>query len=129
MQYDDTDKGAAFAPLEGQTFILQGKIDNAGEARPHAFIKDRNREGDDIIVVYKRVGVLYVNDDANDENKKPHYSGLIDTDRRISAWRQQKGDNKYLSIKISDKQASAQSGGGNTAPAPAAVDVDDSIPF
>lgn len=104
MDYDNTDSGAAFPPLEGQHLILTGKIDNGGEARPHAIIKDTNQDGESILVVYKRVGVMYENADADESNKRPHYSGPIDNDRRISAWRAEKGDRKYLSIKISDKR-------------------------
>lgn len=124
MDYDNTDRGALFPALEGQSLILTGKIDNAGDARPHAIVKDTDRDGNDVLVIYKRVGVLYSNDDATPENKKPHYSGPIDNNRRISAWRSEKGNMKYLSAKISDKMQQA-----DTAIKPATSGDIPDIPF
>ena len=48
---------------------------------------------------------MYVCDDATDYNNQPHYSGPIDDNHRIAAWRQlDKNGKKYLSFKRSEKQ-------------------------
>lgn len=123
-EYDNTDSGAVFPPLEGQSLILTGKIDNAGEARGHVLIKDRDRDGNDIIVVCKRVGVLYQNNNKSKENA-PDYSGPIDNDRRIAAWRAEKNGMRYLSVKITDKQQQQEPQEQATPSGP----IPDHIPF
>ena len=123
-EYDNTDNGAAFPLREGQRFILTGKLNNAGEERPHALMKDVDRDGKDIIVVYKRVGVMYKND-TTDNEKMPDYSGPIDNGRRISGWKRNKEGMNYMSLKVRDKMEQRE----QPEPQRPSVDMDDSIPF
>ena len=104
MEYSDIDNGAAFPIKEEQALILTGKLSRGGDAKPIAIVKDTDHQGNDVLCVYERVGVMYRNDDATSENKQPAYSGPCDPQRRIAGWYQNKGDMKYLSFKVSDKQ-------------------------
>ena len=110
MEYDNTNRGAAHAPFESQNLLLTGKLDKDGNNKQIAIIQDKDQQGRDVLVVFERVGVMYGNKDATDDNKQPHYSGPIDDNHRIAAWRQlDKNGKKYLSFKRSEKQ-------GNTPP-------------
>ena len=100
--------GAAFPPRQEQNFILQGPIDIEGDKGNVALIKDTDHKGNAIVGVFKRVGVLYENADANDTNRQPHYSGPLDGGLRISGWRETKGDMRYLSLKVSHAQPKAE---------------------
>ena len=50
--YDNTDRGAAFAPFETQKLILQGKINDNGEDKKIVLVKDQTRDGKTIIEVF-----------------------------------------------------------------------------
>ena len=108
MEDRDIDNGAAFPVREEQALILTGKLSRGGDAKPIAIVKDTDHQGNDILCVYERVAVMYHDKDANADNKKPAYSGLCDPQRRIAGWYQMKGDMKYLSFKVSDKQQRQQ---------------------
>lgn len=127
--YDNTNRGAAFPPLEQQRLLLTGSIDMDGDGKKSlALITDTDREGRDVFVVYQRVGCLYANEDATDQNKQPAYSGPMDGGMRLAAWRAvtDKGV-KYLSLKREAKM----NGNGAAAPAPQPqqATVPDDIPF
>ena len=89
MDYDNTNRGAAHAPFESQNLLLTGKLDKDGNNKQVAIIQDKDQQGRDVLVVFERVGVMYGNEDATDDNKQPHYSGPIDDNHRIAGWRQQ----------------------------------------
>ena len=70
--YDNTNRGAAFAPFETQKLILQGKINDGGVDRKVTFTKDTTRDGKNVIEVYEKIGVLFENDKscmAQDERR------------------------------------------------------------
>jgi len=107
VDYDNTNRGAVFPPMEQQRLLLTGSIDMDGEGKKSlALVTDTDKEGRDVFVVYQRVGVLYMNEDATPENKQPAYSGPMDGDMRLAAWRAEsdKGT-KYLSLKREPKQS------------------------
>ena len=120
--YDNTDRGAAFAPFPTQALILQGKIDNAGEEMKVTLVKDQTRDGKTLIEVYQKVGVLFDNDKKGNE-AAPDYTGPLGETRRIAAWRKMKDDKPYMTFNVSDKQQ------GQQAASPAATPFADDIPF
>lgn len=129
MEYDNTNRGAVFPPLEQQRLLLTGSLDFDGEGKKSiALVTDTDKQGRDVFVVYQRVGVLYMNEDATPDNKQPAYSGPMDGDMRLAAWRSEseKGT-KFLSLKREPKQ-----GGSPQAAAPnpnANKPLDDVVPF
>ncbi len=129
MDYDNTNRGAVFPPMEQQRLLLTGSMDFDGQGKKSlALVTDTDKQGRDVFVVYQRVGVLYMNEDATDANKQPAYSGPMDGDMRLAAWRSEseKGT-KYLSLKREAKQGGSPQA---AAPSPAASqDLDDTIPF
>lgn len=121
--YDNTNRGAAFAPFPTQALILQGKIDNAGEEMKITLVKDQTRDGKTLIEVYQKVGVLFDNDKKGNE-AAPDYTGPLGETRRIAAWRKMKDDKPYMTFNVSDKQQGQQA-----AASPAATPFNDGIPF
>lgn len=121
--YDNTNRGAAFAPFEQQRLILQGKVNVSGNDLKVVLVKDQTQGGTNLIEVYQKVGVLFDNDKKGNENA-PDYSGPLEIgQKRIAAWRKEKDGKPYMSISVSD----AQQGGGNTGGG--RVDLNDEIPF
>ena len=101
-------QGRHSRPDRSRISFLQGPIDIEGDKGNVALIKDTDHKGNAIVGVFKRVGVLYENADANDTNRQPHYSGPLDGGLRISGWRETKGDMRYLSLKVSHAQPKAE---------------------
>lgn len=123
--YDNTNSGAAFPPLPDQAMILTGKIDIEGQNKGIVLVKDTDRNGQDIIAVYSRMGTLYRNEDATDENRQPAYRGPADGNKRFAAWKRQSEKGGFLSIKIEDARPRQ-----DAAPAPnTGAAPDDNIPF
>ena len=110
MEYDNRNQGAAHPPFETQQLILTGKLDVEGENRQVAIVKDTDKNGEAILVVYQRIGCMYSNADATDVNKQPAYSGPQDGNRRLAAWRATSKDGKnFLSLKTQEKYAGNES--------------------
>lgn len=126
MEERDIDNGAAFPAKDEQALILTGKLSRGGDSKPIAIVKDTDHKGNDVLCVYERVAVMYRNEDATEQNKQPAYSGPCDPQRRIAGWYQSKGDMKYLSFKVSDRQQPQQV---QPAPSQAAQFNDEAIPF
>lgn len=108
-EYDNTNRGAAFKPFPEQKFILQGKVQvthgNIDKEMPVALIMAESQSGSKRIEVYSKIGVLFDNE-KNGNDKAPDYSGPLDglsDDLRIAAWREMKGDNAYMSFRVSPK--------------------------
>jgi len=100
--YDNTNRGAAFAPFEQQRLILQGKVNVSGNDIKVVLVKDQTQSGTNLIEVYQKVGVLFDNDKKGNENA-PDYSGPLEIGRkRIAAWRKEKDGKPYMSISVSD---------------------------
>ena len=120
-EYDNTNSGAVFKPFETMKMILQGKVNLEGNERKIVLVADKTKQDKKIIEVYQKVAVLF-EDDKGDNEQRPDYSGPVedyatDKNMRIAAWKRVKGDNKYMSLSISEKQSK----GGNR--------LDDEIPF
>jgi len=120
-EYDNTNSGAVFKPFETMKMILQGKVNLEGNERKIVLVADKTKQDKKIIEVYQKVAVLF-EDDKGDNEQRPDYSGPVedyatDKNMRIAAWKRVKGDNKYMSLSISEKQNK----GGNK--------LDDEIPF
>lgn len=130
-EYDNTNRGAAFKPFPEQQFILQGKLNVMGEDQQVALIMAESKDGSKRIEVYQRTGVLFANKDKTDDNKQPDYSGPLDglhQNWRIAAWKEMKGDNAYMSLRVSEKQPKPDS----EEPKPEEITtqkLDDDIPF
>jgi uncharacterized protein (DUF736 family) len=121
--YDNTNRGAAFAPFEKQKLILQGKIDDNRIERKVTLIKDETRDGKVIIEVYEKIGVLFENDKKGND-AAPDYTGPFNDTRRLAAWRKMKDGKPYMTFNVSDKQ-------GDSKKLPNVPDFldDDKIPF
>lgn len=123
--YDNTNRGAAFAPFETQKLILQGKIDDNQVERKITLVKDQTRDGKTIIEVYEKIGTLFENDKKGNE-AAPDYTGPFNDVRRLAAWRKMKDGKPYMTFNVSDKASH-----GQNVPDPKPVNMldDDSIPF
>lgn len=101
--YDNKNKGAVFAPKEEQIMILSGSITDANDNKERVIVvKDRDHQGNDILAIYERVGLMYRNEDA--EGSQPAYSGPYKQGLRLAGWKNSSdtaGD--YMSLKISEK--------------------------
>lgn len=122
-EYDNTNRGAAFAPFETQKLILQGKIDDNRIERKVTLVKDQTRDGKTIIEVYEKIGTLFENDKKGND-AAPDYTGPFNDTRRLAAWRKMKDGKPYMTFNVSDKQ-------GDSKKLPNVPDFldDDKIPF
>lgn len=105
-EYDNTNSGAVFKPFDNMKMILSGRINIEGNDRDVIFVTDKTKSGSRIIKVYQKMGILFENDTTN--SNAPNYSGVIDEyatnkDMTIAAWKKEKDDGTYMSIKISQK--------------------------
>ena len=75
-EYDNSNRGAAFAPFPTQSLILQGKINNQGKDMKVTLVKDQTRDGKTIIEIYEKIGVLFDNDKKGNESA-PDYTGPL----------------------------------------------------
>jgi uncharacterized protein (DUF736 family) len=124
QQYDDTDRGAAFPPRDNQSMILTGPINDNGDESRVAVVKSSLPDGRTIFDLYQKVGTLF--DNESDKPNAPNFTGPWKS-RRVAAWAQKKDDgSKYMSLRISDKQAPTMTPVAETT----AVQIDsDDIPF
>lgn len=103
MEYDNTNKGAAFPPREGQSMILTGKVNLRGEDSPVVLVKETDHKGNTIIGIYKRAGVLFPNENKEEGDNQPEYKGPIE-DMRISAWKNISKDGmQFMSMTAQEK--------------------------
>ena len=126
MEYDNTNRGAAFPPRPEQNMILTGKMNVEGTDGQVVMVKDTDHKGEPIIGIYERVGLLYPNKDKSGKND-PDYTGPI-KDMRVAGWKEKSKDGlDYLSMKVSEKPAS---GSRQPAQQPAVTEeLDDVISF
>lgn len=126
MEYDNTNKGAAFTPRPEQNMILTGKMNIDGSDMNVVLVKDTDHNGNPIIGVFERVGVLFANDAKEAGDNKPDYTGPI-KDKRLSAWKNTSKDDKpFLSMTAQEKRQ--QMSDAQVSPQTTQV-VDDVIPF
>ena len=127
--YDNTNKGAAFAPFPDQKFILTGKLDVNGIEKQCVYISGETKGGKKIIRVYQELGIMFENESTNE--KSPNYSGSLKDhlgeEMKLAAWKRQSEKGNYLSITVSEKKP----GGDNKSIEPESdyVTLDDDVPF
>jgi hypothetical protein len=103
-EYDNTNSGAAFKPFDTQRLILQGKLNIDGNDNKIVLVADQTKAGLQIVEVYKKLGVMFTNEKKGNE-KAPDYSGPLDnTSLKMAGWKRVKGDNKYMSLQVSESQ-------------------------
>ena len=106
--YDNTNKGAAFAPFPDQKFVLSGKLNIEGIEKQCVYIAGTTQGGKRVMRVYQELGIMFENE--SDNERAPNYSGTIQDhlkeEMKIAAWKRQQENtgNNYLSISISEKQ-------------------------
>lgn len=135
-QHDNTNSGVIFQPHDDQSLSGQGKVNIEGRDEKIVLIRERlKRDGPLELVVYKKAGVLFVNDKADQNDKAPKFSGPLDDhkDYRLAAWPGQKDGRRYMSLKVSRKDnqsgSSQQSQNGAGQGGSSGWDLDGDIPF
>lgn len=108
QDYDNTDRGAAFAPFQTQAMILQGKINDSGVDKKVVLVKDQTKNGAKIIEVFEKVGVLFENNKKGND-AAPDYSGPFNEFRRLAAWRKSKDGKPYMTFSVSDSSPQQES--------------------
>jgi hypothetical protein len=121
-QYDDTNRGAAFTPFPTQQMILQGRLNVEGADKKVMLVRDKTRDGKQIIEVYEKAGTLFDND-KKENGSAPDYSGPFGDSKRLAGWKKMKDGKPYMSFQVSDKMS-----GGAAASTTDPLQGDD-IPF
>jgi hypothetical protein len=124
--YDETNRGAAFAPFPTQKMILQGKINDSGRDMKVILVADKTKSDKKIVEVYAKVGVLFENEKKEAEGA-PDYTGPINETRRLAAWKRMKDDKPYMSFNVTDEKRQGSAPAKSTPKA--AVIEDDDIPW
>lgn len=132
--YDNTNKGAAFAPFPNQKLVLSGPLNIEGVEKQCVYIKDTTKTGKRIMRVYQELGIMFENE--SDNERAPNYSGTIQDhlkeEMKIAAWKRQQENtgNNYLSISISEKQNSSEyQTSNNEQQVSTSKQIEDEIPF
>ncbi len=132
--YDNTNKGAAFAPFPDQKFVLSGKLNIEGIEKQCVYIAGTTQGGKRVMRVYQELGIMFENE--SDNERAPNYSGTIQDhlkeEMKIAAWKRQQENtgNNYLSISISEKQNSGgHQASNNEQEESTGKEMEDEIPF
>ena len=132
--YDNTNKGAAFAPFPDQKFVLSGKLNIEGIEKQCVYIAGTTQGGKRVIRVYQELGIMFENE--SDNERAPNYSGTIQDhlkeEMKIAAWKRQQENtgNNYLSITVSEKQnSSGYQASNNEEEFSTSKEMEDEIPF
>ena len=132
--YDNTNKGAAFAPFPDQKFVLSGKLNIEGIEKQCVYIAGTTQGGKRVMRVYQELGIMFENE--SDNERAPNYSGTIQDhlkeEMKIAAWKRQQENtgNNYLSISISEKQNSSEyQTSNNEQQVSTSKQIEDEIPF
>jgi uncharacterized protein (DUF736 family) len=126
--YDNTNKGAAFAPFPDQKFILTGKLDVNGIEKQCVYISGETKGGKKIIRVYQELGIMFENESTNE--KAPSYSGSLQDhlgeEMKLAAWKRQSEKGNYLSLSVSEKDNNKNNANIDTKDY---LDEDTEVPF
>ena len=126
--YDNTNKGAAFAPFPDQKFILTGKLDVNGIEKQCVYISGETKGGKKIIRVYQELGIMFENESTNE--KAPNYSGSLQDhlgeEMKLAAWKRQSEKGNYLSLSVSEKDNNKNNANIDTKDY---LDEDTEVPF
>ena len=132
--YDNTNKGAAFAPFPDQKFVLSGKLNIEGIEKQCVYIAGTTQGGKRVMRVYQELGIMFENE--SDNERAPNYSGTIQDhlkeEMKIAAWKRQQENtgNNYLSITVSEKQnSSGHQASNNKQEISTSKEMEDEIPF
>ena len=120
MEYDNTDRGAAFPPRQNQKLIYQGSGQFGEKEVKLVFISDISQNSVPYTEVYQKVGVIFKNKYKEPTDNKPHFTGKIESvEKEIACWKTTKQDTgmEYLQWKIKEPQEKDLSS------------IDDDIPF
>lgn len=110
--YDNTNKGAAFAPFPDQKFILSGDLNVQGIEKRCVYIAGQTKNNKKIIKIYQEIGVMF--DNKSDNERAPNYTGTLQDhlgeEMKVAAWKrvQENTGNNYLNISLSEKLESGQ---------------------
>ncbi len=132
--YDNTNKGAAFAPRPNQKFVLSGPLNIEGVEKQCVYITDTTKTGKRVMRLYQELGIMFENE--SDNERAPNYSGIIQDhlkeEMKIAAWKRQQENtgNNYLSITVSEKQNSGgYQASNNKQQDSTGKQMEDEIPF
>lgn len=103
-QYDETNRGVLFNISEDWSLTQQGKININGESLRVIGVKRLNKEGKEIIELYRAMGTLKKADKngEKDPDAKGVVNALVDKGAMIiSAWKENsERGNKYISLRL-----------------------------
>ena len=103
-QYDETNRGVLFNISEDWSLTQQGKININGESLRVIGVKRLNKEGKEIIELYRAMGTLKKaeKNGEKDPDAKGVVNALVDKGAMIiSAWRENsERGNKYISLRL-----------------------------
>ena len=109
MAYDNTDKGAIFAPKDDTPVLVgSGYISFGTEKRDVMVYESTTSSGRKIYKIYHELCAVFNNDDKKTD-KHPDKSGTVklnNNDYYISMWNNtSKAGDDYLSVSVSRKEA------------------------
>ena len=103
-QYDETNRGVLFNISEDWSLTQQGKININGESLRVIGVKRLNKEGKEIIELYRAMGTLKKaeKNGEKDPDAKGVVNALVDKGAMIiSAWKENsERGNKYISLRL-----------------------------
>tara|TARA_X000001388_G_scaffold63099_1_gene48982 strand:+ start:786 stop:1163 length:378 start_codon:yes stop_codon:yes gene_type:complete len=107
MEYDNTNTGAIFSSKSDQLILVgTGSLNDEGETKRIAMIKDVMPDGTTIRDIYIKVGRLW--DNSSDTPNAPTFTGVAEIstgEKRVAAWVKQTEKGNILSMKLTDKNA------------------------
>jgi len=112
-QYDETNRGVLFNISEDWSLTQQGKININGESLRVIGVKRLNKEGKEIIELYRAMGTLKKSEKngEKDPDAKGVINALVDKGAMIiSAWKENsERGNKYISLRLREFSNDGQS--------------------
>ena len=105
MEYDNTNTGAIFKnSSDHMELVGTGSLNDEGDDKRIAMIKDVMPDGTTIRDVYVKIGRLW--DNSSDKPNAPQFTGLAEIssgEKRVAAWVKQTEKGNILSLKLTDK--------------------------
>jgi len=105
MEYDNTNTGAIFKNSSDQMELVgTGSLNDEGDDKRIAMIKDVMPDGTTIRDVYVKIGRLW--DNSSDKDNAPQFTGVAEIssgEKRVAAWVKQTERGNILSLKLTDK--------------------------
>ncbi len=113
MEYDNTNTGAIFNSSSDQIKLVgTGSLNDEGETKRIAMVKDVMPDGTTIRDIYVKVGRLW--DNNSDTPNAPAFTGVAEIssgEKRVAAWVKQTEKGNILSMKLTDKNAMSSDNG------------------